>query len=623
MSSAEFGWESLLDSNAPSGCSLKGALLTTYDRPDERLLVEHLLPLLLRLSREPDGEGVERQHFILDLDHRLKHLHDRLVVISSTAHEEPTDSEETESGTYGWIWRSVRHLTVGRLRKAVQHAKLWLLHWGPADADGVEYLEIVVSSANLTRAAFRGQLQAAWRGCIKLRPQRSEARLARWGVLPAFLREIAVSAGDGARLAPFIELLARAECPEGVTFLASIPGTHSRQALRRTPWGVAGLREIAPSGRGTVWVSILSPFVGSWSADALRVWCSTFGGSPDHTELVWIDKDHPWARDARWLLPKATLKALTGSGVTMLRLRHERDDNEEPDLFHEEHRPQDNRWSHAKVYFLKRGTSRRLLVTSANFSRAAWGSEGRDGQLTIENFELGVCVEQPTWPFNDLETFGDEKEAATVSELPSRDSTLITWAQATWDGKKVGVACRCEANRELAGQLKVGSAWIPITHWTVGVEGRLRSARVSWEDSKQPPLLVQLTCEDQTVCVAVFDERPSREREDTVPPEVDENVVQMMRDELLFEQYGGHVADEEFTDDGQDPHDLKDLDREASTPEASEEEIEKGERAPRKLRCPGLRSRAAAPPRRRQLGRPGQARSKVRNGGVRTDNAPT
>jgi hypothetical protein len=260
----------------------------------------------------------------------------------------------------------------------------------------------------------------------------------------------------------------------------------------------------------------------------------------------------------------------------MLRLRHERDDNEEPDLFHEEHRPQDNRWSHAKVYFLKRGTSRRLLVTSANFSRAAWGSEGRDGQLTIENFELGVCVEQPTWTFNDLETFGDEKEAATVSELPSRDSTLITWAQATWDGKKVGVACRCEANRELAGQLKVGSAWIPITHWTVGVEGRLRSARVSWEDSKQPPLLVQLTCEDQTVCVAVFDERPSREREDTVPPDVDENVVQMMRDELLFEQYGGHVADEEFTDDGQDPHDLKDLDREASTPEASEEEIEKG-----------------------------------------------
>jgi hypothetical protein len=262
----------------------------------------------------------------------------------------------------------------------------------------------------------------------------------------------------------------------------------------------------------------------------------------------------------------------------MLRLSHEPDNYEETDLFHEEHRPQDHRWSHAKVYLLKRGTSRRLLVTSANFSTAAWGSEGREGQLTIENFELGVSVEQITWPFNDLETFGDEKEAATVSELPSRDSTLITWAQAAWDGKKVDVDCRCEGNRELAGQLNSGGAWIPITHWTVGAEGRLRSGRVSWADSQQPPSLVQLTREDQTVSIAVFDERPSREREDTVPPEVDENVVQMMRDELLFEQYGGHVADEELTDDGQEPDDShsEDPDTQDASTAANSDEIEEG-----------------------------------------------
>ena len=168
MSSGEFGWESLLHSDAPSGCGLKAALLTTYDRADERILVEHLLPLLLKLNREPGGEGAERQYFLLELDRRLKQLHDKLVVVSSTVREEPADSQENDSGMYGWIWRSIHHLTVGSRRKAVQHAKLWLLHWGAAGEDGVEYIEIVVSSANLTRAAFKGQLQAAWRACVKL-----------------------------------------------------------------------------------------------------------------------------------------------------------------------------------------------------------------------------------------------------------------------------------------------------------------------------------------------------------------------------------------------------------------------------------------------------------------------
>jgi len=554
MSSAEFGWESLLHTDAPSGCSLKAALFTTYDRADGRLLVEHILPLLLKLSREPDGEGAERQYFLLELDRRLKQLHDHLVVVSSTAREEPGGAEEAESGTYGWIWRSIRHLTVGSRGKAVQHAKLWLLHWGAADKDGVEYLEIVVSSANLTRAAFKGQLQAAWRACIQLRPQRSEARLARWGMLPEFLRELAVSAGEDWRLAPFVELLARGDCPDGVVFVASVPGTHSRQVLRRTPWGAASLREIMPSGRGKVSVDILSPFVGSWSADALCLWCAPFEGSPDRLALVWIDKNHPWAR-SKWLMPVGTLKTLTGAGASLLHLRHDSDDSKETDLFHEEHRPADDRWSHAKVYSLKRGSSRRLLVTSANFSPAAWGRQNDDGQLTIENFELGVCVEQATWPFDDLEAFDSEEDAATVSELPSRGSAFITWARAAWDGNKVDVDCRCETDQELAGVLQFGAEWTPITNWTIDADGRLRSAQVPWADSKRSPLLVRLTCEQESVSVPIFDARASQEREDTIPPDVDEDAAQTMRDELLFEQYGGRVAADA---EGEEPTDSDD-----------------------------------------------------------------
>lgn len=542
MGSVGFSWESLLHTDAPRGCSLKAGLFTTYDRADERLLAEHLLPLFLKLNHEPDGEGTERQHFLLELDRRLKQLHGHLVVVSSPVREDPADSEEGKSDAYGWIWRTVHHLTVGSRRKAIQHAKLWLIHWSAADVDGAEYLELVVSSANLTLTAFKGQLQAAWRTCIKLQLQRSEARLARWGVLPHFLRELAVSAGEETWLSPFIELLARAECPEGVRFVASVPGTHSHQVLRRTPWGAAGLREIAPAGRGTVSVSILSPFIGSWNADALSRWCTPFEGSPVRLELVWIDENHPWARAERWLLPKATLKTLTSMGATLLHLRHKPDDYEGTDLFHENHRPTDDRWSHAKVYSFKRGSSRRLLVTSANFSTAAWGREGGSGELTIENFELGVCIEQAAWPFEELEPFDDVKQAATISQLPNRGTTLITWARARWNGRIVDVDCRCEANGELRGEIGSNSERIPIINWMIGVDGHLRSAQVQWTDTKQAPLWVELTCEQETMRVAIFDDRPPTEREDTTPPEVDENIIQTIRDELLFEQYGGHIA---------------------------------------------------------------------------------
>lgn len=543
MSSAEFSWQSLLHTDAPSMSSLKGALFTTYDRADERLIAEDLLPLLLKLGREPESEGAERQYFLLELDQRLKHLHDHLIVVSSTAREEPADAEEGESGTYGWIWRSIRHLTVGIHGKAVQHAKLWLLHWGPIDAGGVEYLEVVVSSANLTRAAFRGQLQAAWRACIELRPQRSEERLHRWAVLPDFLRELAASAGEDGLLDSFIELLARGDCPQGVRFVASVPGNHSRQVLRHTPWGAAGLREITPSGQGAVRVGVLSPFVGSWSATALRRWCDAFEGAPDRLTLVWIEKNHPWARNEKWILPEGTLNTLTELDATLGNLRHEPDDSAETNLFHEEYRPtHDDRWSHAKLYSFSRGISRRLLVTSANFSPAAWGRQNDAGQLTIENFELGVCVEQAAWPFDDLQPFDSVHEAATVSELPTRGSTLILWARALWNGKQVDVSCRCEMEADLKGKINSGSDRTPITKWTLDGDRNLCSAHVPWADSHQPPLSVQLTCGEQSMSVAVFDARPARDREATLPPEVDEDTAQIMRDELLFEQYGGRVA---------------------------------------------------------------------------------
>jgi hypothetical protein len=536
-----FRWEQLLGTDAPQQCCLKGALFTTYDRADARLMAEHLLPFFLKLSREPADEDKGQQYFVCELDRRLKQLHDKLVVVSSAALEEPTDTG-AQSAAYSWIWRSIRCLTVGRTRNAVQHAKLWLLHWGPASDDGPEYVEIVISSTNLTMAAFKGQIQAIWKVCIGLRPEGSKARLDRWGILPQFLEKLAASAGEPERLDPFIDLLARADCPKDIVLLASAPGTYSRENLRRTPWGAAGLAKIRPSGRGVVKVSILSPYIGSWSTNAVKTWCAKFEGLSNRIELVWIDKDHPWARASRWILPKTTLKTLTEAGAAILQLGQESDSGVNSQ-FHKEHRPGDDRWSHAKVYSFKRGNSRRLLLTSANFSTSAWGTENREGTLTIENFELGVCILQADWPLGGLELFEDCSTAAIVEQLPSRGAATIAWARAVWNGKEVHVDCRLKADAKLKGKIQSGGAkFTPIAGWAIAADGRLYSADVPWSGVRQPPSLIQLECGPETVEVTIFDERPVKERDLTIPTEVNQDVAQQMRDELLFEEYGGRVA---------------------------------------------------------------------------------
>ena len=558
MTSSNFGWDSLLQSHAPPNCSLKAALFTSYDRPDERFLAEHLLPALLDLNREPVSEGSQRKFFLLKLDQHLKRLHENIVVVSSTAREEAADSDDARS-PYGWIWRSMRHLMVGRSGHAVQHAKLWLLHWeasddDPDEKDRAEFLEVVVSSANLTRAAFKNQIQAAWRTLVKLEPRTSQQRRNSWGVLPDFLRELAKSAGNKSRLDPFIELLARADCPADTTFVASVPGTHSRQTLRQTPWGIAGLSHIAPPGRGQVSVAILSPFVGSWSEETLRHWCAEFEGTPTGLKLVWVDKSHPWAE--KWLLPASALQSLKEEGSTLLQLPVETDDSTElASCFHDEHKPQDPRWSHAKVYFFKRGNSRRMLVSSANFSPAAWGRKNANGELFIENFELGVCIGQANWRFEQLDEFDDWESVTTASEAPTREAALITWAQAEWDGTKVIIDCRCEAGANLTATV-CGNRPCDITRWTK-TDSDCLHACVPWDDPEDIPSWIVLACENQKVRVSVFDARSVQERADTAPPEVDPSEVEAMRDAILFEQYGGRVAGDE--------HDVSRNDKATST----------------------------------------------------------
>ena len=538
MSDSEFGWQSMLYTDSPPRSTLKGALFTTYDRPDEHFLVEHLLPSLLKLGYEPDSEGEDRQYFLLELDRRLKQLHNRITIISSVIRDEPSEIAHSETSAYGWIWRSIRSLTVGCRGKAVQHAKLWLLHWGATDEEDTEYLEIVISSANLTRSAFRGQIQAVWRVCLKLHAQPTKKRLTQWGVLPVFVNELGKSSNASEHLASFINLLGRASCPDQISFVASIPGIHSRNDLRRNPWGIAGLKNVKPSGRGTVKASVFSPYIGNWNTDTLRAWCRSFEGDIERLELTWIAKNHPWA--GRWFLPKTTLITLEEAGTTLLQLRHSDKDPNESDDLHDNHHHTDQRWSHAKIYALSRGRSRRLLITSANFSTAAWGKENRNGSLAINNFELGVCIDQAEWPLSDLCPFIDLDDAATTSELAEFGESLLTWGQARWDGKAIFIECRCLKGYEVEARVICKAEIISATNWTLGKYGN-RFTQIKWKDATYLPS-IQLICENERLELIVYDERSLSDTDFVLPPDIDENTAQIIQDELLFDQYGGHIA---------------------------------------------------------------------------------
>ena len=533
------GWASMLDSKAPEGAALLGALFTTYDRADERLLVEDVLPSLLGLKHGP-FDLTDRSFFLLELDERLKKLHDRIVVISSTSRDEPGDDDSAlSSGMYSWIWRSIRQLSVGKNGDAVQHAKLWMLHW---IKDGSEYLEIVVSSCNLTRSAFRHQIQSAWRICLPLLQKPTNTRLKGWGILPEFMRELGTSSGGEIQIERFVSLLSRIDCPAEITFVASVPGKHANRA----PWGAAGLRNIIPAGRGTVNATVFSPYVGSWEANTLNQWCENFEGKPDRISLIWIDKNHPWS--AKWILPKATLTNYVAAGGTVLNLRHVLNDQRKTDSLHVDHRTNDDRWSHAKLYVFKRGRTRSLLLTSANFSTSAWGKiEG--GKLTINNFELGVCIEQANSPFEGLTEFADIGDAATSSNKLIIGTKIISWAQASWDGKKVLVECR--SNQEVTGQILSRKKPKSISQWKNGANGN-RSSLVPWNDSENLPTSVLLKSETERLNIVVFDNRALSEREDCFPDEVDKSEVQRIRDRLLFEQYGGKALTEDDTDSDTD-----------------------------------------------------------------------
>ena len=485
--------------------------MTSFEQPDPGLLVEHLLPSLLGGSYSLSHELQERTLFFGELGTALEMLHGRLTVISSPPRAAREDSQ------YPWLWRYVSHFIVGAESRAVQHAKFWAFHWKVNDR---EYLELHVSSMNLTIAAFKAQMQAGWLVMLPLGERASERTRRTWGDLVPFLEALGASAGDVAatRIQRLVMLLGRVECPADLTFVASIPG--QKCAARQ-------FERFEPSE-----IHVLTPTIGEWSDRTLAAWSADAGVVPGKIHLKWISEQHPWTATSGWALSTAARETLESNGVQLECIPIEA-------RFTEQHREADPRWSHAKLYLLRSGQKRRLLVTSANWSSAAWGA-GKDAP---HNFELGVLFESQ---WTKLEALGEPFDPPdTVPFCVDRtneedNESALEWAEASWDGRRILLRARSSNLDSPITAL--------VTFMGSSEEGILLvdcAAVMPWKDPEHTPLTARFTQGTGMLAVDVLDLRSPTEFAETPLPEVDPAVAKALREAFLLQRYGGLVVDPE------------------------------------------------------------------------------
>lgn len=523
------GWDPLTAVARPEGYRLDRALVTTFGPPDPGVLSEDYLPAWLGLHNGYAEQGSDRMRYFAELEYELKRLKQRITVVSSAG--------DAGSAAEGWIWPYIHRLEVGAGRSAVQHAKLWLFHWvGTAgEEQSEELIELVISSANLTRSGLRDQLQSGWRCRVPLARASTASRRSAWGVLPGFLEALAVSSKTS--FAEWLELLGRAQAPDDVSFVASVPGTHTRATLARasTRWGVEGLRKQLAGTKPRL--GVMAPTIGKWNDASLRAWCEAAGVEPERLSVAWIGPVHAWSAD--WQLDEPSERALTAAGASWLEIS---DPNRDPweSAFTDDQPQSDRRWSHAKLYDLRYGRYRALLVTSANFSQSAWGAPDPDnGSVTIKNFELGVVLPVRDGFLGRLDELSGERHVTAVQERVITELP-IAWAAASWDGSSISIECRLRDEDGLRPEVGVRAARaiepaIVTTRW---VSGQLHAATIPWPVSTGVPLAITVMTEGgESREIAIADIRV--EPDDAyVNPEFDEDELRDLAVALLEERYG-------------------------------------------------------------------------------------
>ncbi len=86
-----------------------------------------------------------------------------------------------------------------------------------------------------------------------------------------------------------------------------------------------------------------------------------------------------------------------------------------------------------------------------------------------------------------------------------------------------------------------------ITRWQSGKDSLLK-AQIRWTVANGVPQSVELHCGPETLNVPVFDTRELAAREISYPEEISGVDVQQLRDQLLFERYGGKAVAEDEPD---------------------------------------------------------------------------
>jgi hypothetical protein len=485
--------------------------MTSFDEPDAGLLVEHVLPSLLGATYSLSQELQERTLFFGELGTALDALHGRLTVISSPPRSARKDAQ------YPWLWRYVSRFIVGAESRAVQHAKLWAFHW---KGDDEEHLELHVSSTNLTTSAFKAQVQAGWQVRLPLGERASQRIRRTWGDLVPFLDALGASAGDIAatRVQRLITLLGHVECPANVRFIASIPGQKS--AARQ-------LKQFELSA-----LHILTPTIGDWNDRTLAAWTADAGIPPAKIHLNWISERHPWAASLGWALSTAARRTLESNGVQLECLPTEA-------RFTEQHREADPRWGHAKLYLLRSGRKRWLLVTSANWSVAAWGA----GKFAPQNFELGVLFKSE---WTELEALGERFDPPDITPFcvdrtdEEENKSALEWAEASWDGNRILLHARSS---------DFDAPIIALVTFMGGSDESISltdgTAVIAWKDPEHTPITTRFTQNTEILEVDVVDLRPPAKFAETPLPEIDPAVGEALREAFLLQRYGGPVVDPE------------------------------------------------------------------------------
>ena len=318
------------------------------------------------------------------------------------------------------------------------HSKLWMLHFKPFSKNAVEKVRLVISSGNATPGSYGGAksrpLCGLWWAdfeCTASTPRQSEFR----DTLQDHVEQLLASRRSGGcgtwerAHATWVKMRAAWDCADcspadsmGTMLVSHTPGIYpSSPTHGGLAKGMSALRNCSKqamqSADEQLDLAIIVHSCSGWSsggdgAARFREWCAVAAPNGGQVRFYWPDR-HDSTVLGSWRTQRAGagfqdcklpewLKVLP---IMKLQMRK--------DVIRENSETGYMCTPHLMLYVWHEPIKspadtpsiRRMLLTSANLSAAAWGYS-REGALEIRSFELGVCV-RPEFPEYLVEPFGD------------------------------------------------------------------------------------------------------------------------------------------------------------------------------------------------------------------------